>query len=139
MCTWYSILSDPFTNSPPLLQRHLLSSSLPTKHSPAVLLPRFLLDACCCSLCSLPGLITVLRPFLHVDDASVISPVSHLLSATWMVSSSLSFSSSASLRLPLPLFLMKSEDNIKQDQVKCYPSHYTPFLMHLYVKYILWP
>lgn len=125
-CTWYSLLSDPFTNTPPLLQCHLLSPSLPTKHSSAVLLTCFLLDTCYCRLCTLLGLIIVLRPSLHVDDGSMISSVFHLLSTIWMVSSYLSFSSSASSRLPSPLFSMKSEDNIKQAQVKCYVSHYIP-------------
>ena len=78
--TILGILSDPFTNSPPLFQHHLLTSSLPTKHPSVVLLSCFLLDTCCYRLCTLPSLIIVLKVSLLVNDASVILPVFRLLS-----------------------------------------------------------
>lgn len=78
--TILGILSDPFTNSPPLFQHHLLTSSLPTKHPSVVLLSCFLLDTCCYRLCTLPSLIVVLKVSLLVNDASVILPVFRLLS-----------------------------------------------------------
>lgn len=79
-------------------------SSLPSKHSPAVFLPCFLLDTRCYWLCTLPGLIIVLSTSLHLDGASTASPVSYLLSTMWMTSSYFPFNSLLLWDFPQPCF-----------------------------------
>lgn len=71
----------------------------PPKHHLQSYYPISLLDSCYYRLCLLSSLVIVLRPSFHVDDVSMISPVLHLLSTTWMVSSCLFSCGSASLRL----------------------------------------